>query len=314
MIVERADAHVAGRDLQEQGAALVLARRDPLDGGLDGVGELLLSTGDGALRGLGGGDELVDIHADRPDAGVAGSLQHAVAGLAGDLEEDVDIGILGQQLLRQGLATGRVVERGRVRGARSVGHGDDRVGVDRQGALRVALDVVHDGRDDRGATDGGDVAGLTDVGSDDAGEVAGLLLAPVQALQVRQELSSVAFAAESGVRIALCGDAGGLVHADELDVGAGLGRGDGVEARGEADGHDDVVLLVDEGLDVRRDVDGLLADGVLRLSGANGLGAGDGTFPAVLVEVAVVDGSDVRHEADLQIGAILRQRECAAGE
>ncbi len=228
--------------------------------------------------------------------GVAGGLEDAVAGLAGDLEHDVDVGILGQQLLGDGLAAGRVVEGRRVGRAGHVGHRDDRVGVDGLGAVGVALDVVDHGRDDGRAADGGDVAGLADGRGHDAGQVAGLLLAPVDALHVRQEHGRIAGAGEGVVRGAVLVDAGRLVHADELDVGVGQGGIDGVRAGREADRHDDVVVLVDEGLDVGADVGRLRADGVLRLGSADGLGASHGAFPRVLVEVAVVDGADVRHE------------------
>ena len=237
----------------------------------------------GARGCLRGGEVLVDVDADGVDAGVTGCLQHAVAGEAGDLEHDVDVGILRQQLLREGLAARRIGEGSRIRLGRDIGDHDLDVRVHRQRTLGVALDVVDDGRDDRGAADGADVTGLADRGRHDAGEVAGLLLAPVDADVVLEALGHA------------------LVDADELDVGVGLCRVRGVLTSGEADRHDDVVLLVDEGLDVGGDVRGRLADGELRLGGADGLSPGLRAFPGVLVEVAVVDRADVRDEADLQI-------------
>ena len=96
-------------------------------------------------------------------------------------------------------------------------------------------------------------------GGHDAGQVARLLLVPADALA-----GSGAYLADrrhprsrglSGGRChrwrpgARC-----LVDADELDVRVRLGGDDGVGAGREADGHDDVVLLVDERLDVLGDV------------------------------------------------------------
>jgi hypothetical protein len=115
------------------------------DGVVHVLRQLLLGADDRALRGLGGGDVLVDIDADGVDAGVAGCLQHAVAGEAGDLEHDVDVGILRQQLLGEGLATRRIREGSRVRRLGDIGDHDLDVGVHRQRALGVALDVVDDG-------------------------------------------------------------------------------------------------------------------------------------------------------------------------
>ena len=82
----------------------VRARGDALDGVADVLGQLLLGAHDRAGGGLGRGHELVDVDADAVDARLAGGLEHAVAGLARDLEHDVDLGVLGQQLLGDGLA------------------------------------------------------------------------------------------------------------------------------------------------------------------------------------------------------------------
>ena len=76
----------------------------------DSEGELLLSAGDRALRGVRIGQRLVDVDADAVDARVAGRIEDAVAGLAGDLEEDVGL-VLGDELLAEVLAGDRVVER-----------------------------------------------------------------------------------------------------------------------------------------------------------------------------------------------------------
>ncbi len=222
-------------------------------------------------------------------------------------------GVLGQQLLGHGLTAGGIVEGRCVRRAGDVGHRHVHVRIDRLGAIGVALDVVDHGRDDRGATDGRDVAGLAGASRDDAGQVARLLLAPVDALQVRQQDGRIAGAGEGGVGIAVLVDTGGLVDTDELDVRIVLGRLDRVLAGREADGHDDVVLLVHEAQDVGTDVGRGLADGVLRSRRADGLGTRLRAFPGVLVEVAVVDGADVGHDADLQVGTVLGQGGCGTG-
>ena len=109
------------------------------------------------------------------------------------------------------------------------------LGVDRLGAVQVALDVVRHGRDGRGAADGADDAALADAGGDDAGEIASLLLLEDEALVVRQELGRVALAREGGIRVALRVDADALVDTDELDVRVRLGGLGGVAADGEAD-------------------------------------------------------------------------------
>ena len=115
----------------------------------------------------------------------------------------------------------------------------------------VADDVVRHRRDGRGAADGGDVAGLADRGGHDARQIAGLLLLPLEALVVRRQLGHVAAAVREG-RVDRAGgvEARRLVDADELDRRVGLGGLVRVGGRREADRHDDVELLVDEGLDV----------------------------------------------------------------
>ena len=56
------------------------------------------------MAAFGYGQDLVDVDADAVDARVAGRLEDAVAGQAGDLEEDVDAGVLAEELLGERLA------------------------------------------------------------------------------------------------------------------------------------------------------------------------------------------------------------------
>ena len=155
------------------------------------VGEVLLGARqDAGLRGrvrL----VLVDVDADGVDARRAGGVDDAVAGQAGDLEDDVDARVLLDELLTVGGATGLVgealdeVDCGDPRGL----HLDGR--VDRLGAQVVALDVANARAADRDATDRADDAALAGRGRHDAGEVAGLVFLVVDRDVVRDQRGEV---------------------------------------------------------------------------------------------------------------------------
>ena len=87
---------------------------------------------------------------------------------------------------------------------------------------------------------------LADAGGHNAGEVPRLLLLEDEALVVGEQLGGVALAGERAIRVSLLIHADALVDSDELDVRIGLGGLGGVAANGEADRHDDVVVLGDE--------------------------------------------------------------------
>src|SRR3990172_6823378 len=72
-------------------------------------------------------------------------------------------------------------------------------------------------------------------------------------------------------------------------------------ANGKAEGDDDVLVLVDERLDVGRVLRLVRRHVCLRFGSTDRVCPALRTFPAVLVEVAVVEGADVGHDADLQI-------------
>ena len=83
--------------------------------GLEGVGhrelEVLLGAGQEARCGVRVGQELVDVDTDALDVGRARRVEDAVAGQAGDLEQDVDVLVLGEEVLGERLAAGLVLER-----------------------------------------------------------------------------------------------------------------------------------------------------------------------------------------------------------
>ncbi len=157
-VMEGREAHVLGVDAQAQDAALVRAGRDALDGVGDVLGQLLLGADDRAGGRLRGGEELVDVHADAVDARVAGGLEDAVAGLAGDLEHDVDVGSWASSCWAVDWPPAGSLKAAVSGRAGHVDHRHDGIRVDGLGAVGVALDVVDDGRDDGRAADGGDVA------------------------------------------------------------------------------------------------------------------------------------------------------------
>ena len=103
----------------------------------DVLGQLLLGADQGAGGRVRGGQVLVDVHADAADAGVAGGLEHAVAGLAGDLEDDVDVGILLHELLGEGLPPAGSLKALR-RASETYWRVTPDVRVDRLGAVLVA--------------------------------------------------------------------------------------------------------------------------------------------------------------------------------
>src|SRR5438552_8961484 len=162
----RADA-VVGRVVREVPGLLALVF-EALDPVARRVLKVLLRAGDDAGGGVGERQVLVDIDADAVDLGVARRAQHARAGEAGDLEENVDA--LADHGLRRSLALVRRVEVLDVVDA-------DRDGrLDRLRAVLVTLDVVHDRWDVRASADCPDLAALGDRAGDDAREVTRLSL------------------------------------------------------------------------------------------------------------------------------------------
>src|SRR3990170_930480 len=231
-LVERrqADALVVGT--VEDVAAPRLTTTGRHDGVGDGLGQLLLGAGDDALGAVRGGQPLVDVDADAVDARLLDRLQHAVTGLAGNLEHHVDVLILLKQLIGKGLARRRVVE-GHRKVVADVLQVDRDVRIDALRAILVPTHVVHDRRDGAGTADRGDLARLADAGRHDAGQVARLGLVEDEALVVVDRIVGLE-----------------LVHADEVDVRVLRRRGEGRLTQCEADRHDDVEVLVNEGLDV----------------------------------------------------------------
>ena len=90
-------------------------------------------------------DPLVDVDAEPVDAVLDDRVQHAVAGLAGDLEQDVNVRVHLEELIGEGLAGRRVVE-GHREVVAHVLQLDVRIGVDRMHAVLEATHVVHDRR------------------------------------------------------------------------------------------------------------------------------------------------------------------------
>ena len=134
---------------------------------------------------------------------------------------------------------------------------------------------------------------------DDAGEIASLILLVLQADEVRQQLAGIARRTRTSSPERRSRQRSVLVDADEPDVGVVLGRLERVTVQVETDGDDHVGALVDERLDVRRVLRGVLRDDVGRISGADAVRTKLRALVRVLVEVLVVDRSDVRHDARL---------------
>ena len=91
--------------------------------------EVLLGAGQEARCGVRVGQELVHVDADALDVRGAGGVEDAVAGQAGDLEQDVDVLVLGEEVLGERLATGLVLEGGRGEVVGDVGADDLDVGL-----------------------------------------------------------------------------------------------------------------------------------------------------------------------------------------
>src|SRR5213593_1588966 len=251
--------------------ALVLETFDPV---ADRVLQALLSARDDAVLHVREREVLVHVDADAPDLPVSRGPERAGAGEPGDLEHHVDA--LADHRLGRGLPLVGCVE------VLGVVHHDLHVRLHRLGAVLVALDVVDDRRHVRTSSDRADLAALGDRPADDAGEIARLGLVEKEALVVRR----------SGVRDE-------LINAEELDARVRLRSGERVRTYEETDGHDHVVLLVHEALDVLLVVGDVLGDDVLCLT-ADGAGAVLYALPRELVERFVLELPDVRDHADLE--------------
>ena len=142
---------------------------------------------------------------------------------------------------------------------------------------------------------------LADAGGHDPREISGLLLLEHQTLVVGEELGGIALAGEGAVRVSLRVDADALVDPDELDLRVRLGGLGRVAAEGEADGHDDVVVLADERVDVLGVVSRLGRHHGLGSGCADSLRSGLRALPGELVEVVVVERANVGHDADLEV-------------
>ena len=172
------------------------------------------------------------------------------------------------------------------------------VRLDRLRAVLVAAPVVDDGRD-VGAADGADRVRLGEARGDDAGEVAGLCLGEDDALVVGEQRGRITRAGECGIRNAPLVDADPLVDANELDVRVLASRNRRVGADQEADGHDDVEVLVDERLDVCAVVGDVLGDDDVVLATGR-LGGGHRALVRGLVERLVLELPDVGDDTDLE--------------
>src|SRR5258706_10476842 len=106
-----ADAVVLG--VVERVARRRRAARDRLERRGHRQLEVLLGACQQARTGIGIRVELVDIDADAEDLRRAGGVEDAVTGETGDLEQDVDILVLGEEVLGERLATGLILEGGR---------------------------------------------------------------------------------------------------------------------------------------------------------------------------------------------------------
>ena len=142
---------------------------------------------------------------------------------------------------------------------------------------------VHGLRDH--ALDIADGTGLGHGAGNDTHQVGALLLGKHQAGHVGKILVGV------------------VVDDGELLIGVGLGSLTGSTGQHKADGDDQVVLLVDEGLDVGSVISVGLALQVGDLKGGVFLGQSLQAFPGALVEGLVVDTARVGDHADLQLGA-----------
>ena len=263
-----------------------------IDGVVDGGADLLDDGGEhvGGAAVLAGGQVAVGVD---PDDGVGvapGGLdggQGALADRAGHGHDDV--GALGQELLGELLALGGVGEVAHEGAARGVGRipaqdldGGAVVRVVLLHALGEALHEDLDGGDGLAAV-GGDLAGLGGAGGGVAGQVGGLGGVEDEGLGVGQ---------------AGLGELG--VDEGEPDVGVLLGGLGHVVGQVEADPDNEVALLLDEGVDVRR-----VVGGALGLHG-HGLNAEVGTGPvqallAGLVEGLVVEAALVGDHAGLEV-------------
>ena len=90
-VVARRGADALGLRVEEDVAGQLLAGGELLDDRPGRQLEVLLGARHDALGGVRVRDGLVDVDADAVDVGVTGGVEDAVAGLAGDLEQDVDL-------------------------------------------------------------------------------------------------------------------------------------------------------------------------------------------------------------------------------
>ena len=256
----------------------------------DSLGDVLRSNVN-ALHGggddvVGSKDALVGVDADGPDAFLVAGLDDAHAGAAGSVVDDV--GALGDHVLRSGGAAGGVTK---VVGVVLQNGG---VGADGQNTGDEAhAELVH-GREHH-ALNIADGLALGDGAGDQADEVGGLLLGEHQAGDVRQI------------------GAGVVVDDGELLIGVGLGGGAGGVGEHVADRDDQVVLLIDEGVDVGLVVSVGLGLEVVDFETAVFLGESLQAFPGGLVEGLVVDAADVGDHTDLDLGAGSGSSRLAAG-
>src|SRR3990172_4454841 len=191
---------------------------EPGDHVRDGHLEVLLGAGHQAGRRRLDGKVLVHVDPDPEESRLAGRLEDAVTGLAGDLEDDVGL-VQRDERLGERLAACLVVERLYEVALGHVGHKDLDVWVDRLGAELIALDVADAGPAEGDAADGTDDAVLAQRRGDHAGQVARLVFLVGQGDVIRQQRLGVALAAEGRVEGTGLVDADRrLVDADERDV------------------------------------------------------------------------------------------------
>src|SRR5207245_445424 len=142
-VVERGDADTVVRRVVRVVAAGRGPRVDGRDDGRHRDLEVLLGTRHEALVRGRVAQVLVHVDADAIDPGRAGRVEDAVAGEAGDLEQDVDLGVGGQVRLGEPLAARLILERSGREVTGDVGGIDRDARVDRLGAELVSLDVAN---------------------------------------------------------------------------------------------------------------------------------------------------------------------------